>query len=358
MRSIRRMVGPAVLIAGVTALVSTSAVAQQRERPTGQQAGGAGESVDFKRATQKRFTAAQMANVQERIATANRILDRLGNEATQQGGNLSIWRKSNMELLYALSLPALQSVERNANSLESLATAVREAANDPNLIGDPNADLVYTPINPCRYIDTRGGAIVSPATPRAYDLFFNGSAYGGSAGCTVLENVAAAIAVNVTIDQAQAGPAFLAIKPTLAAPTTSFMNWTAAGTQLANAGVVTLDQSGADPEFFILVSSPTHVLVDIFGFFAEPQATALQITNPTTNWSITSGSFSVTVACPAGYTITGGGWNHNVGHFDGVSATQSSAEGNSWRCRGWFTGPAGSTQAGTCEAVCARIPGR
>jgi hypothetical protein len=325
--------------------------------------------VNVKRAMEKRFTAAQMANVEERIATVNRILDRMGNEAAQQGANLGIWRKANMELLYALSLPALQQTERNAHSLDGLAGAIRSAAEDPNLIGDPNADLVYTPINPCRYIDTRGGPPVSPASPRGYDLVNNGAFYGGDASCTMLQNVAAAVAVNVTIDQAGAGPAFLAVKPTLAAPTTSFMNWTQAGTQLANAGVVTLDQGIADPEFFILVSSPTHVLVDFFGYFAEPEATALDnFVALTTQNVAASAQFSIfSPICPAGYRLTGGGRvstafgapafaagsrpvaNNSIAVISGANVA------NQWLCQGVNTAVA---QDYHCFAVCARTPGR
>ena len=357
MRNVRRLVGPAVLIAGVIALVSTSVVAEQRLLSP-----GVAESVGLKRATEKRFTAAQMANLEERIATANRILDRLGSEAGKQG-NLSVWRRANMELLLGLSLAALQQVERNANSVDSFAATVGAAGEDPNLIGDPNQDLVYFPITPCRYVDTRGAAPVSPAAPRSYDLANNGAIYGGSAACTLPQTVTAAIAANITITEPQGAPAFLAVNPTLAAPTTSWMNWYESGpsVQAANAGVFSVFQ-GAGAEFHILVSSPTHVLVDFFGFFAEPNATAVDnFVTFTTELVAASSTFSiVSPPCPAGYRLTGGG--HIASLYGAVLTLDHSgptATGANTATAWHIQGTNGvNAQNYTSYGVCARIPGR
>ncbi len=54
-----------------------------------------------------------------------------------------------------LSLPRLEAAQAQAHHLQSLARATAAAMDDPLLLGDPSADLVYTPVAPCRYIYAR-----------------------------------------------------------------------------------------------------------------------------------------------------------------------------------------------------------
>ncbi len=364
----RSIGGSIALTAAIIALSIAPAIAQRGKQST--RAGGPSPRGEEARAKKgKGATAEQIANAQARIAAATAILNRLEPDAKRLGLAQG-WRQSALDQLLPLSLDALRQVDESAVTLEAMTATVSALSVEPTSLGEATADLVYTPIIPCRYIDTRfaGGKI---GGQRGFDLFDDGGTYGGSGACDPLpmwglidENDFGAIAMNVTVvDTSTAGaPGYLAVKPAAGSPTTSLINWYNASTtvQVANQGIVTTDHTTALNEFVVETSGPVHVIVDLFGAFITPEATALQVTSVTTDWSITGLFFNVVATCPAGYAITGGGWNHDVGNFDGISATQSSRDGNNngWRCRGWHTAGAGTTQAGYCEAICARVPGR
>lgn len=171
-----------------------------------------------------------------------------------------------------------------------------------------------------------------------------------------------ALAMNLTIIDPAAAPGFVAVKPTQAAPLSSLVNWYEVGptVQAANQAIVAMDHSGAIPEFTIQTSALVHVIVDIFGAFLVPEKTALDNFNVTTGWSLFGGNntFDVLATCPAGYSITGGGWNTN-GSPGRVIPQQSSRAGatQGWRCRG-YASIAALLESGYCEAICARTPGR
>jgi hypothetical protein len=363
MRNVRRFLGSALLTAGLIALVVPVGLA---EREQGRRNDGNGQPPVAARQDENNgkrgFTAKQMENLETRIATANAIIRRLEPQA-KAAGSAGGWRQSTLESLYSLPLARLQQVERDSATLASLAESLIETADDPNLLGDPNADLVYTPIAPCRYVDTRfqpGGPVkVSPGAPRSFDLVNTGAPYGGSGACSLQQNVVAAAALNITITEPNGAPGFLAVKPTLAAPITSWMNWYEAGVnvQLANAGVATFDQSTADPEFVIVVSETTHVIVDFFGYFAEPEATALQRTTTTTGSLNIGAGGSGTVqsgACPANYTLTGGNCFANSYGADLVGSRQATT--TTWWCD--YNNPTGGVINVQSTGICARVPGR
>ncbi len=230
----------------------------------------------------------QLEDVDARIAAATALVDRFGRDAKARG-LASSWRQATLERLLPLSLEGLHRVAQQAPSLDALAAAAMEAADDPSYVGNRASDLVYTPIAPCRFIDTRnaGGKIVGV---RAFDVDKPGSSYGGAGACdpVSLLNIAtrnsafiAALAMNVTlVDTSTAGaPGVVAIKPTAAAPTSSLLNWSQQGpdVQVANQGVVSLDSNslGQDEEFVIQTSGAVHIIVDLFGAFILPQATPL-----------------------------------------------------------------------------------
>ncbi len=306
------------------------------------------------------ITAQQLETTHARIEIARGIVARLQSQAKALG-RAGSWNQSTLEMLLALPLSALQRVERDAFTVDALPALVAEASEDPQLIGDPNQDLLYFPITPCRFADTRGvGGRIDGF--RAYDLAFTGATYGGDGACNlpslfgVPQNQFGALAMNVTLVDPTAAPGFVAAKPTAASPTTSLLNWYDVGptVQAANQGIVTMDQSGAGPEFVIQTSAPVHIVLDVFGAFLAPHATPLDIVSVTTPWSSLGGPFSVVATCPAGYSVTGGGFFRNPGTPGAVDATQASRDGNGFRCGGVTAG----SESGYCEAICGRVPGR
>lgn len=350
----RRLIGP--LSVALALVLATTVLDAQRGPQRSPDAGNRGRA-----AQSPGITAQQLESTQARIEIARGIVARLQSQAKALG-RAGSWSQSTLEMLLALPLGALQRVERDAFTVDALPALVAEAAEDPQLIGDPNQDLLYFPITPCRFADTRGvGGRIDGF--RAYDLAFTGATYGGDGACNlpslfgVPQNQFGALAMNVTLVDPTAAPGFVAAKPTAASPTTSLLNWYQVGptVQAANQGIVTMDQSGAGPEFVIQTSAPVHIVLDVFGAFLSPHATALDVVSVTTVWStVGSGTFSVVATCPAGYTVTGGGFFRNPGTPGAVDATQASRDGNGFRCGGQTS----TTESGYCEAICGRVPGR
>ena len=306
-----------------------------------------------------RPTAEQLANVERRIALATALVDQLQPNATAQGLAVGGWRQASLESLLALPLRQLEQIDQRAQATDSLATAIASPI-DPGLFGSPYDDLVYKPIAPCRYIDTRnvGGPF---AGYRDYDLAVNGAGYGGSAACDVVtlfgihNEYFGALAMNVTVVGPAAAPGFLAVKPTQAAPVSSLVNWYEVGAWVANQAIVVTDHDlAAAADFTILTSATTHVIVDIFGAFVLPQATALQQTFPSTQYTLGAGGFgnSASPSCPPTYALTGGGCNAS---HAGVVVVASFRAGGSWSCT--HHNPSSSSTVITIEAICSRIPG-
>lgn len=355
-----------LLFALVVMAGTVTAHAQRSQRP--ETAGGRDGSYDSGQKATRTLSQRQIENMQSRIALATAIVDRLASDAKAQGRGAA-WRQVTLESLLALPLTQLERVQQEAHSADGVPRAIRAASSDPNLLGNPAEDLVYTPIPPCRFVDTR--IVAGRFTGfREYDIAEPGSTYGGSAFCQPTVNFGTsddeigALAMNLTIIDPAIAPGFAAAKPTPSAPLSSQANWYEVGptVQAANQGAITMDMSAADPEFVVQTSATVHVIVDIFGAFLAPEATALEVVSVRENWSILSPllDFDETATCPAGYAITGGGYAHTTGVLGGVLVFENARDGtdHGWRCRGISLSVLPLNFSGFCEAICARTPGR
>lgn len=132
--------------------------------------------------------------------------------------------------------------------------------------------LVYTPITPCRIVDTRvtGGPF---AAQEARTYATNGAASQGGGACTVYSGtIPTALSLNVTVDATSLGSptqvGFLNLLPQNGT-NTSWMNFSG-GQTIANAGVASINQ--ADGSFSIKTQNPANVVVDVFGYFSQGPA--------------------------------------------------------------------------------------
>lgn len=353
----RKLVLTSACLVGIG--VASSIGLRGQEPAPGGQAAVLRQSTTAPGPTSPGVTAAQIARVQERVARAAAAVDRLAGQAAAEGRSQE-WRRTMIESILTGPPQALEaaSAARSVAELEQ-ASASAAALDGTAAFGSTTEDLVYKPISPCRFIDTRniGGAINGT---RGFDVFLNGASYGGVAGCNptalfgVGENAFGALAVNVTVVSPGDAPGFLAVKPTAASPTTSLLNWyqSGANVQVANAGLVTLDQSGAADEFVIQTSGPAQVIVDIFGAFIAPNATALDVfTTAETLVNVAAGGTANAnaPACPTGYSYVStqcesSTWQMPFVFFSGGTC---SAQNNS-----------ASTAVLRASRVCARVPGR
>jgi hypothetical protein len=223
--------------------------------------------------------------------------------------------------------------------------------------GDLNQDLVYTPVAPCRILDTRStaaGAIAANAT-RNFVAFgvSNYTSQGGSAtNCGVNPLAATAVAINLTAVTPTAAGYATAYPFGTAQPVAASVNY-AAGAIVNNALIVQTPNPIASFDFTLYTFASSHYVADIVGYFAPPNATALQCqdTANTTVAGIAAGGTAnaVAPACAAGYT-----------------QTATNCETSSWLM------PIVFSHAGTCSArnndtspedlrasrTCCRVPGR
>jgi hypothetical protein len=278
-----------------------------------------------------------------------------------------IWLR---EGLYRLTLDQLQAIG-TPTSLRDAADALARVRDASPQIGSTSVELVYYPVTPCRYIDTRviGGAI---SGTRTYDLAFTGGAFGGSIGCDPKATVGGdedqigALAINVAIVGPTAAPAFIGARPAGGTTTTALVNWWEQGpsVQASNAGIVSTNQAtatSAEIEFF---GGPSHIIVDVFGVFAAPTATALDCvagTIASTTLNTTTRNFDLTAgACPAGYAKVSVNCSITGGDFAGGKLRRSQGGINNPNaaatCAGYYTGA--TTVGVTAQARCCRVPGR
>jgi hypothetical protein len=205
------------------------------------------------------------------------------------------------------------------------------AAPGPLALGDSKVQLVYTPVAPCRIVDTRlAGGPLTPGSPRQFRLTgLDLSAQGGNvAGCNVPFARATVAFVNfVAVNPAGAGNlrAWAYSTPPLPAPNSSVLNYAlvaGAGLNIANAIALPIcdpSVSGqACPLDFRVQAdgSATQMVADVVGFFERvptEQLPGLAIpTGTVILWDQSN-------ECPAGYT--------RAGTFDGRWLRGSSSPG-------------------------------
>jgi hypothetical protein len=176
--------------------------------------------------------------------------------------------------------------------LISPVSAQQKPASTPNgplNLGDSQADLVYTPVPPCRIIDTRlaGGPILGGTTRSFRVTGTNLSSQGGSAtGCGIPSGPATAAVINfVAVNPA--GPGDLRITPFgTPMPTASILNYAAVpGLNIANGPAVALCDpapAACSSDFTIQADAgATQVVADVQGYFRNLRADQLPApTNP------------------------------------------------------------------------------
>jgi hypothetical protein len=132
---------------------------------------------------------------------------------------------------------------------------------------DVTNPLPFIGLAPCRIMDTRGGA------PITGGIFTGGSDVRNVTippNCGVPAGVSA-VSLNFTVTgPGQTAAGFLLAWPTGGAvPPVSILNWDHVPAQVANAAVVPTNGSGS---ITLNVSSPTHVIMDINGYYAKAPA--------------------------------------------------------------------------------------
>ena len=254
-----------------------------------------------------------------------------------------------------------QQASQQAQYQESLQQVLRDKALTPEALGDAGADLVYTPVTPCRIVDTRStdaGAIIGNTT-RSFDMDgTNFSTQGGFAGsCGIPSAVARAVVMTITVTQPNAAGWFTAWAVGGAQPLISVLNYDT-GATIANTTIVPVNP-GAGADFQLYSYATAHAIIDVMGYFAPPAATALDCTTVTSALtSVANNAWTaIDATCPAGRTATGGGYNtpEGTGGYPGVWIT-TLPNGNGWRT--WVDNQTGGNRNIQTFVRCCRVPGR
>src|SRR5438105_5017595 len=134
-------------------------------------------------------TAAITTEQRTRLSLRLRLIDQIVRAVDadlRKGENASVRRQWMMESLYSMPLEKLQALGAPAN-FRALSDAIARAAGvraAQKALGSTTDDLVYKPVAPCRFVDTRivGGKI---SGSRSFDISQNGNTYGGDVNCNI-----------------------------------------------------------------------------------------------------------------------------------------------------------------------------
>jgi hypothetical protein len=137
----------------------------------------------------------------------------------------------------------------------------------------PDGDFLYTPVKPCRIVDTRKtpAGMIDANTERNFRVFGSGttiSAQGGDpAGCSSPEGEPLAVHVNMVAVN-PTGKGNLQAFPVGAGPGAGLsVNYNTIDTNLANAGTVKTD-TGVGPEITVASNfSSAHTVIDVLGYY-------------------------------------------------------------------------------------------
>ncbi|TXH76623.1 MAG: hypothetical protein E6Q88_02530 [Lysobacteraceae bacterium] len=227
-------------------------------------------------------------------------------------------------------------------------------------LGSAAADLVFTPVTPCRILDTRvAGGVLAGTFTRDFNAVVgvggNFSSQGGSAtDCGMAAAGQAAVVINLTA-VTPTGAGFATAYPFgTTRPLASSVNYTA-GAIVNNSIVVKLPSPLTTKDFTLYTFATSDYVADIVGYYAPPVATALECSRQFgsfVNVPANTYGFGVSATCPTGYTATGLGIEAaaNVAMADSaISSTGGTV----------FTYNLGGTAQSTRAWVqCCRVPGR
>ncbi len=223
-------------------------------------------------------------------------------------------------------------------------------------LGDLNQDLSYTPIQPCRIVDTRLTPAGQFAAAEIRNFFAINSSFtqqGGSSTDCGMQGVGASAVVLNLVAVTPIANGYATMYPFgTTQPSTSSINYSANVT-VANNTITRIPNPLSSSDFSLYSNAASHYVIDIVGYFAPPQATALQcIQSGYFNQNtIQPQSFGVVpgTLCPNGYTrvTTSCSVSSNI-----VSITSVAIGG----CQAYNNGSV--AEIVYAESTCCRVPGR
>lgn len=263
------------------------------------------------------------------------------------------------------SLEGLRSVITGAQSGQPKTLGKSDAT--IKALGDTADDVVYTPVTPCRLVETRGtypAVYQGDGTPSHTAVPFNAgeirnyTLLGGNGVClsqlpsglnpAAVQVQVFAIPVNGVSGDVEVLPQGSAFGSTATLVFLGNLSFTSAGTTArANQGS---NQIGVQVR-----SGVAHIAMDVVGYFAAPVATAVQCTqvaSASTPIAVSSDTLVALPSCAAGYTRTGSNCS-GTANVPGGYLVETNTTGCLFRNLS-----AVATYNATATSICCRIPGR
>ena len=273
---------------------------------------------------------------------------RVRDSAPTRTSPTSLWTLR-ADRLFAVSLAAeLDAVESVLAESASDALPARDV--QVKALGDANADLTYTPLNPCRILDTRaagGGGPLAANVARTFNGFAaNFSTQGGTASNCAIPNGVAALAMNVyAVNPTNLG--FIKVWPANATePAVSTVNYQVGITAIATGALVPVDAANSN-RFSAKSPATVDFIADVVGYFRAPGGTIGDITAVIAGAGLAGGGTSGAVSL----AIASGGVTAAMMASNGCSSGQIlKYNGTNWACAADATGGGGgvtSITAGT-----------
>jgi Chaperone of endosialidase len=232
---------------------------------------------------------------------------------------------SNVDLALSLVEAQTRSPLRNPDSKVSINSVLDQS----KAIGEPDRDLVYTPITPCRVFDTRSSAAgalqatgLLTGVTQGFDMDgANLSAQGGSsAGCGIPQEARSVVIAISPILPPTTGWIVGAANDGLPYPAATITNYTV-DLRLSTTTVILpmTGQSGADIRLEARGVAPysMHAVGDVTGYFMAPTRAGnglrvIQTTGSLPNAPITINGSLSNIATAQGATVLGGGYTGSL----------------------------------------------
>jgi hypothetical protein len=284
---------------------------------------------------------------------------------TIYGENIGLWADRMVPTFRQADTAKLQAATR-ANTFEDMNNALLgqksrfsagiAAGTVPKSLGSTVSDLTYTSLPGCILVDTRvaGGAFAAGVNRHYKASGPNFTAQGGSNTDCGIPTTPVSLVLSVAAISPTGNGYFRAWPYSTTKPAASVISYRT-GQNIQNDIILKMSQ-GLTQDFSVESASGSHLVVNVLGYFAAPQATALDcLTTAPTIQAVAAGTKAdVIVACPAGYSVTGGisVWANT----DNSGPIYSGPYQSSFEAIGHNT--TGVSKQLFAYAQCCRVPGR
>ena len=234
---------------------------------------------------------------------------------------------------------------------------------EPAAFGDRGGNLVYTPVAPCRLLDTRRPSARSgPLGPDGqrdflvFDADLDSEQGGNPLGCN-LPAAVEAVAINlVAVDPM--GPGFIIAWPAgQERPLAASLNLIP-GQDLANQVTIGVNNAPGEQDMSLYAWAQTDVVADVVGYYARPESTPLAcIDRYTAPWHVIEPGETRTVtssACGSDSSLVSG--HCDTGEEDDLQVLNAMVVGATQSCRMRNVGAVPHTVRVVLR--CCRLPGR